>query len=231
MPLFKKTKPTSTGYGFSSASLPTGNNSSGEPSAAPDGHRSLRKQLLEVFTPRSKSKLPANISSECLSMENTMSSPNDPKIVTQMQGNQLEINHPTQSGVETGKASISQPDISSKKNTHTLSFQQEILITLGSSINDSQTRSSLKILKEVAAGGIIQALTIAKESADWNSFLKEALGGVVAVVNLVKQVSDNWTEMEAVLDHINTLLSIVYKLREDFVMQNEFKIIQRDAVT
>ncbi|KAG6873124.1 hypothetical protein C0995_002497, partial [Termitomyces sp. Mi166 len=107
------------------------------------------------------------------------------------------------------------------------------------------TKSSLKTLKEVAADGIIQALTIAKESADWNSFLKEAVGGVVAVVNLVMQVSDNWTEMEAVLNHINTLHSIVYILREDvqvhsldigrgmdyfdkcaFVMQNEFKIIR-----
>ncbi|KAG6863708.1 hypothetical protein C0995_006867, partial [Termitomyces sp. Mi166 len=61
-------------------------------------------------------------------------------------------------------------------------------------------------LKEVAADGIVQALTIAKESADWNPFLKGALGGVVAVVNLVKQIGGNWTEMEAVLDRIDSLL-------------------------
>ncbi|KAG6898185.1 hypothetical protein C0995_009948, partial [Termitomyces sp. Mi166 len=57
---FRKNKPTSTGRGSPSASLPTGKNPSGEPAAAPDGHRSLRKQLLEVFTPRSKSKSPTS---------------------------------------------------------------------------------------------------------------------------------------------------------------------------
>ncbi|KAG6887927.1 hypothetical protein C0995_011538 [Termitomyces sp. Mi166 len=177
---FRKNKPASTGRGSPSASLPTGNNPSGEPAAAPDGRRSLRKQLLEVFTPRSKSK-------------SQTSSP----------------------------LSGTSPAVSV---------------------------ANLTALEEVAADGLVQALRIAKESADWNPFLKGALGGVVAVVDLVKelqQVSDNWQEMEAVLNRIISLLPIVHDLREHLqvcspdikkemnyiskcadVMQNEFKTIQ-----
>ncbi|KAG6859032.1 hypothetical protein C0995_012122, partial [Termitomyces sp. Mi166 len=184
---FRKNKPASTGRGSPSASLPTGNNLSGEPAVAPDGHRSLRKQLLEVFTPRSKSKSQA-------------SSP----------------------------LSGTSPVVSVTNLTaHIAFFSAGNIDPLGSSLNDSQTKSSLETFKEVAVDGIIQGLRIAKESADWNPFLKGALGGVVAVVDLVKesqQVSDNWTEMGAVSDHINSLLPVVSNVMEH--LQKEFKIIQ-----
>ncbi|KAG6823406.1 hypothetical protein H0H92_010321 [Tricholoma furcatifolium] len=74
--------------------------------------------------------------------------------------------------------------------------------------NQAQTK-----LKEgmgvVALDGFLTAMTVAKEASDWNPFLKAALGGVVAVVNLAKTVHSNWKDMQVIVEHIEGLLPIL----------------------
>ncbi|KAG6912133.1 hypothetical protein DXG01_017124, partial [Tephrocybe rancida] len=50
--------------------------------------------------------------------------------------------------------------------------------------NVSQDQSKFKEHMNVALDGLQTALGIAKEASDWNPFLKAALGGVVAVIDL-----------------------------------------------
>ncbi|KAG6913232.1 hypothetical protein DXG01_008580 [Tephrocybe rancida] len=48
----------------------------------------------------------------------------------------------------------------------------------------SQDQNKFKEGMDVALDGCLTALVIAKEASDWNPFLKAALGGVMAVINL-----------------------------------------------
>ncbi|KAG6825352.1 hypothetical protein H0H87_009729 [Tephrocybe sp. NHM501043] len=61
----------------------------------------------------------------------------------------------------------------------------------------------------VALDGLLTALRFAKEASDWNPFLKAALGGIVAVVDLAQTVSSNSQDMKDILDRIQGLLPIL----------------------
>ncbi|KAG6887882.1 hypothetical protein C0992_010376 [Termitomyces sp. T32_za158] len=67
---------------------------------------------------------------------------------------------------------------------------------------------------EVASDGFMETLIVAKESSDWNPLLKAVLGGLVALVDLGKQVGSNWKEMDMVLRRMNDLYPVVKKLTE-----------------
>ncbi|KAG5734783.1 Vegetative incompatibility protein HET-E-1 [Termitomyces sp. T112] len=148
---FRTNKSTSSGHGLPSASLQNVNNPSGQPAAAADGHRSLRKRHLEVITPRSKSKSP-------------MSSPHP------------GISPATSAENLTGNASFpSTPDVSNTvAQTNEQGYAQSGRSITGSDkqpdqpYNDEKIESIMKTIKEVASYGFTQALLIAKESSDWN---------------------------------------------------------------
>ncbi|KAG6852983.1 hypothetical protein H0H87_009009, partial [Tephrocybe sp. NHM501043] len=78
----------------------------------------------------------------------------------------------------------------------------------------------------VALDGLLTVLRVARQASDWNPFLKAALGGVVAVIDLAKvgtyvfkeshgnktftqTVSSNSQDMKDTLDHIQGLLPIL----------------------
>ncbi|KAG6915080.1 hypothetical protein DXG01_013550 [Tephrocybe rancida] len=62
---------------------------------------------------------------------------------------------------------------------------------------------------DVALDGILTVLRVTKEASDWNPFLKAALGGVVAVVDLAKTMHSNSRDMKDILDRIQGLLPIL----------------------
>ncbi|KNZ82041.1 Vegetative incompatibility protein HET-E-1 [Termitomyces sp. J132] len=207
---FRTNKSTSSGHGLPSASLQNDDNPSGQPAAAADGHRSLRKRFLEVITPRSKSKSPMSSPhpgiSPATSAENltgNASFPSTPDVSnTVAQTNE-------QGYAQSGRS------ITGKCPFVCVLYKAAYHQSLGSDkqpdqpYNDEKIESIMKTIKEVASYGFTQALLIAKESSDWNPFLKAVLGGVVAVVNLKKQVSKNWSGMDTALKHIGDLDSLV----------------------
>ncbi|KAG6917113.1 hypothetical protein DXG01_003933, partial [Tephrocybe rancida] len=75
--------------------------------------------------------------------------------------------------------------------------------------NVPQVQSKSKEGMNIALDGFLTALRAAKDSADWNPFLKAALGGVVAVIDLAKVVSDNSQNMNDTLVRIQGLLPIL----------------------
>ncbi|KAG6825928.1 hypothetical protein H0H92_001823 [Tricholoma furcatifolium] len=75
--------------------------------------------------------------------------------------------------------------------------------------NVTQAPSRFKERLSVAIDGLSTALRVAKEAADWNPFLKAALGGVVAVVDLAETVRSNSQDMEDTVGHIQGLLPIL----------------------
>ncbi|KAG6915420.1 hypothetical protein DXG01_011594, partial [Tephrocybe rancida] len=75
--------------------------------------------------------------------------------------------------------------------------------------NVSQDQSKFKEGMYVALDGCLTALGIAKEASDWNPFLKAALGGAVAVINLANTVSSNSQDMKDTLARIQGLLPIL----------------------
>ncbi|KAG6807226.1 hypothetical protein H0H92_008313 [Tricholoma furcatifolium] len=72
----------------------------------------------------------------------------------------------------------------------------------------NQAQSKLKAMR-VALDGLLTGITVAKEASDWNPFLKAALGGVVAVVELAKTVHGNWQDMQDTVNRIEGLLPIL----------------------
>ncbi|KAG6852844.1 hypothetical protein H0H87_009278, partial [Tephrocybe sp. NHM501043] len=75
--------------------------------------------------------------------------------------------------------------------------------------NVPRAQRKLKEGVSVALDGLLTALRVAKEASDWNPFLKAALGGIVAVVNLAQTVSSNSQDMKDILDRIQGLLPIL----------------------
>ncbi|KAG6915981.1 hypothetical protein DXG01_009002 [Tephrocybe rancida] len=75
--------------------------------------------------------------------------------------------------------------------------------------NVSQDQSKFKEGMDVALDGCLTALVIAKETSDWNPFLKAALGGIVAVINLANTVSSNSQDMKDTLARIQGLLPVL----------------------
>ncbi|KAG6907489.1 hypothetical protein DXG01_008681 [Tephrocybe rancida] len=75
--------------------------------------------------------------------------------------------------------------------------------------NVPQDRSKFKEGVDVALDGFLTALRIARDSSDWNPFLKAALSSVVAVIDLAKAVSDNSQDMKDTLVRIQGLLPIL----------------------
>ncbi|KAG6906574.1 hypothetical protein DXG01_013084, partial [Tephrocybe rancida] len=61
----------------------------------------------------------------------------------------------------------------------------------------------------VVLDGCLTVLRVAKEASEWNPVLKAALGGIVAVIDLAKTVSDNSQDMKDTLVHIQGLLPIL----------------------
>ncbi|KAG6905303.1 hypothetical protein DXG01_003579, partial [Tephrocybe rancida] len=75
--------------------------------------------------------------------------------------------------------------------------------------NVSQDQSKFKEGVTVALDGFLTALRVAKEASEWNPFLKAALGGIVAVIDLGKTVSSNSEDMKDTLAQIEGLLLIL----------------------
>ncbi|KAG6906909.1 hypothetical protein DXG01_011436 [Tephrocybe rancida] len=75
--------------------------------------------------------------------------------------------------------------------------------------NVPQDQSKFKEGLRVALDGLSTALRVANESSNWHPILKPVLGGVVAVVDLAKTVSNNSQDMKGKLDHIQGLLPIL----------------------
>ncbi|KAG6914754.1 hypothetical protein DXG01_015522 [Tephrocybe rancida] len=70
-------------------------------------------------------------------------------------------------------------------------------------------QSKFKDGLSLALDGLSTALRVINESSSWNPVLKLALGGVVAVIDLVKTVSDNSQDMKDTLVRIQGLLPIL----------------------
>ncbi|KAG6912650.1 hypothetical protein DXG01_013104, partial [Tephrocybe rancida] len=75
--------------------------------------------------------------------------------------------------------------------------------------NVSQDQNKFKEGMNVALDGFLTVLRIAKEASDWNPFLKAALGGVIAVIDLANTVSSNSQDMKDTVAHIQGLLPII----------------------
>ncbi|KAG6914895.1 hypothetical protein DXG01_014675 [Tephrocybe rancida] len=61
----------------------------------------------------------------------------------------------------------------------------------------------------VALDGCLTVLKVAKEASDWNPFLKAALGGVMAAIDLANTVSGNSEDMKSTMAYIRGLLPIL----------------------
>ncbi|KAG6913928.1 hypothetical protein DXG01_003459, partial [Tephrocybe rancida] len=91
-------------------------------------------------------------------------------------------------------------------STHQSKFKGELVSDLEMHV------LTVKCFKEgmnVALDGVLTALRVAKEASEWNPFLRAALGGVVAVIDLAKTVRGNSQDMKDILDRIQGLLPIL----------------------
>ncbi|KAG6905510.1 hypothetical protein DXG01_002286 [Tephrocybe rancida] len=75
-------------------------------------------------------------------------------------------------------------------------------------LNVPRVQNKLKGM-DVALDGFLTALRVAKDSSDWNPFLKAALSSIMAIIDLAKTVSDNLQDMKDTLVRIQGLLPIL----------------------
>ncbi|KAG6808739.1 hypothetical protein H0H92_003048 [Tricholoma furcatifolium] len=210
MPAFSKPFNPTSRPATPSNMPPASNDGTTQPAAVPDGRRSPFRRFFHRGSSRSRGSSPTPDASVIQAADNIA-------VPSAQLAHNVQVLGPADSGATADPEGIVAADFASMTNISSMTRVPTIVVSEHNSGPDLVSitnrnipaKSKFKDSINIALDALETALRLVKETSDWNPVLKATFGGLVAVIDLAKTVSDNWQGMKEVMDHIRGLMPVL----------------------